>query len=66
MTGTLNELSRDEAKILIKKMGGTVSASVSKNTDYVLVGGSPGSKYDEAVKLGIKIIDEAEFKKMLN
>jgi len=66
LTGTLNELSRDEAKILIKKIGGTVSASVSKNTDYVLVGGSPGSKYDEAVKLGIKIIDEAEFKKMLN
>jgi DNA ligase (NAD+) len=65
LTGTLNEFSRDEAKALIKKGGGSVAASVSKNTDYVLAGDSPGSKYDEAIKLGVKIITEAEFKKML-
>lgn len=61
ITGTLETLSRDEAKVLIKKNGGKVASSVSKNTDYVVVGDNPGSKYDEAVKLGVKILTEQEF-----
>ncbi len=65
LTGTLVDFSRDEAKSLIKKGGGSVSSSVSSNTDYVLAGENPGSKYTDAQKLGIKIITEAEFKKML-
>lgn len=65
LTGTLNEFSRDEAKALIKKGGGSVASSVSKNTDYVLAGDNPGSKYTDAQKLGVKIITEPEFKKML-
>lgn len=60
LTGTLSGLSRDEAKALIKKNGGKVSSSVSKATDYVVVGDDPGSKYDEAVKLGIKILREKD------
>jgi DNA ligase (NAD+) len=65
LTGTLPTLSRDEAKSMIKKAGGKVSSSVSKNTDYVLVGDDPGSKYDDAVKLGLKILDEKGFKDLL-
>jgi DNA ligase (NAD+) len=65
ITGTLETLSRDEAKALIKKHGGKVSSSVSKNTDYVLAGEAPGSKYDEAQKLGVKIIDESGLTKMV-
>jgi DNA ligase (NAD+) len=51
--------------VLIKKHGGKVSSSVSKNTDYVLAGEAPGSKYDEAQKLGVKIIDEKDLEKLL-
>lgn len=58
LTGTLPTLSRDEAKDLIKKHGGKVSSSVSKSTDYVLAGDNPGSKYDDALKLGVKVIEE--------
>lgn len=65
LTGTLSKLSRDDVKVLIKKNGGSVAPSVSKNTDYVLSGDSPGSKYADAQKLGVKIIDEVEFNKML-
>ncbi len=65
LTGTLPTLSRDEAKKMIQDNGGKVSGSVSKNTNYVLAGDSPGSKYDEAQKLGVKIIDEEAFLKML-
>ena len=60
LTGTLPTLSRDEAKEKIKSLGGKVSSSVSSKTDYVVVGDEPGSKYDEAVKLGINILDENE------
>lgn len=60
-TGTLPTLSRDEAKARVKALGGKVVSSVSKNTDYVVAGEDPGSKYDEAQKLGVDIIDEAEF-----
>jgi DNA ligase (NAD+) len=65
LTGTLPTLSRDEAKKIIIAHGGKVSGSVSKNTSYVLAGESAGSKLDEAEKLGVKIIDEETFLKMM-
>jgi DNA ligase (NAD+) len=64
LTGTLPTLSRDEVKELIRKSGGDVSSSVSKKTDYVVAGESAGSKLDEAQKLGVTVIDEAEFLKL--
>lgn len=64
LTGTLPTLDRDEAKEIIRSLGGEVSSSVSKATDYVLAGENPGSKYEKAIELGVKIITEAEFKKM--
>jgi hypothetical protein len=63
LTGTLKSLSRDEAKKLIKENGGDVSSSVSKNTSFVLVGENPGSKYDEAIRLGVKVLKEGDFLK---
>jgi len=66
LTGTLPTLSRDEASELIRKAGGNVVGSVSKNTDYVLAGESPGSKLDKAKELGIPVIDEAQFRAMLD
>ncbi len=65
LTGTLSSMSRDEAKKKIISNGGRVSSSVSPKTDYVLLGENPGSKYDEAMKLGVKIINEEEFNKMI-
>lgn len=65
LTGTLPTLSRDEASARIRQAGGTVSGSVSKNTDYVLAGDSAGSKLDKARALGIRILDEAEFLKLI-
>lgn len=61
LTGALKHLSRDEAGELIKERGGKVSGSVSKNTDYVVVGEEPGSKYDKAKELKIQILSEQEF-----
>ncbi len=66
LTGTMETMSRDEAKEKIRALGGEVSSSVSKNTDYVVAGETPGSKYDKALSLGIKIIDEKEFKKLIS
>lgn len=65
LTGGLKHYAREKANALIVSLGGNVSSSVSKNTDYVLAGKEPGSKYDKAVALGIKIIDESEFEKMI-
>jgi DNA ligase (NAD+) len=65
LTGTLPSMTRDEASAKIEALGGHVSGSVSKKTDYVLAGTEAGSKLDKAKELGVKIIDEAEFKKML-
>ena len=65
LTGSLRELTRSEAGTFIKKRGGRVSGSVSKKTDFVLVGEDPGSKYSKAKDLGITILDEASFQKML-
>ena len=65
LTGGMLSLTRDEAKQKIRDAGGDVSSSVSKETDYVVAGGEAGSKLDKAIKLGIKIIDEQEFLKMM-
>ncbi len=64
LTGTLS-ISREEAKKIIQQNGGKVSSSVSAKTDYVLVGENPGSKADEAEKLGVKILSEEAFLKMV-
>lgn len=66
LTGTLSSYSREEASTLIKERGGKVSGSVSAKTDYLLLGEEPGSKYEKAKKLGVKIVSEEEFKKMLD
>src|SRR6266498_449580 len=63
LTGTLDSMSREQAKDRIRELGGNVSSSVSKETDYVVVGAEPGSKFDRAQKLGVTILDEAEFLK---
>jgi DNA ligase (NAD+) len=65
LTGTLPSMTRDEATEKIETLGGHVSSSVSKKTDYVLAGAEPGSKLDKAKELGVKSIGEAEFRKML-
>ena len=66
LAGELARLRRDEAKERIRDSGGDISESVSKGTDYVVVGSEPGSKYDRARQLGVKIIKEKEFLKMLS
>ena len=66
VTGTLETLTRDEAKESIELRGGKTSSSVSKKTDVVVVGENPGSKYDKAVNLNIEIWNEEEFLKKLN
>ena len=65
ITGTLN-IKRDELKDLIIASGGKVIDSVSKKTDYLVLGENPGSKYDKAVKLGISILNEEEILNMFN
>lgn len=65
LTGTMEMYSRDEAKSLIEILGGRVSNSVSKKTDYVVAGVAAGTKLDKAHELGITILDEAEFKNLL-
>ncbi|MGC0773789.1 MAG: NAD-dependent DNA ligase LigA [Candidatus Acidiferrum sp.] len=64
-TGGLANRSREEAGELVQQNGGKVSSSVSKKTDYVVVGTDPGSKYDKAKELGVPILTEAEFERLL-
>jgi DNA ligase (NAD+) len=64
-TGELKSLSRPEAKERVLGLGAKASESVSKNTDYVVVGEQPGDKYDKAKKLGVKILNEPEFLRMI-
>ncbi len=65
LTGALDSLTREEAKAKILALGGKVSESVSRKTDYLIVGSEPGSKYEKAKKLGIKILTEKEFLEMI-
>ncbi|HEY2463696.1 MAG TPA: NAD-dependent DNA ligase LigA [Steroidobacteraceae bacterium] len=65
LTGTLSSLTRDEATDAIQRLGGKVSGSVSKKTDYVVAGAEAGSKLKKAAQLGIEILDEAGFLKLL-
>lgn len=65
LTGTLDSLEREAAKDKIRALGGQASESVSKETDYVVAGANPGSKLNKAKKLGVKVIKEEEFLKMI-
>jgi DNA ligase (NAD+) len=65
LTGELSGFTRDEAKDIIRREGGNIASSVSKKTDYVVAGKDPGSKYDKAKRLGVKIIGQKEFKQLI-
>ncbi|HTX94593.1 MAG TPA: NAD-dependent DNA ligase LigA [Mycobacterium sp.] len=65
VTGSLTGFSRDDAKEAILARGGKAASSVSKKTDYVVAGDAPGSKYDKAVELGVPILDEEGFRRLL-
>jgi DNA ligase (NAD+) len=65
LTGTLEDLTREEAAALIKSAGGKVVNSVSKNTDYVIAGDNPGSKLAKAEELGTEVLDEAGLKELV-
>lgn len=60
-TGTLSKMSRDEAKKIVRDLGGKISGSVSKETDFVVAGENPGSKYNDAKKISVKILSEDQF-----
>ncbi|HIE43470.1 MAG TPA: NAD-dependent DNA ligase LigA, partial [Candidatus Omnitrophica bacterium] len=64
-TGELEGFKRAEAKRLVENLGGRVTSTVSSNTDYVVVGANPGSKFDDAKRLGITILDEESFKDLI-
>jgi len=66
ITGTMEKMSRELAKEKIISLGGEISEAISKNTDYLVLGDNPGSKYEKARELGIRIIKEKEFLKMIN
>jgi len=64
-TGALSSFDRKEAEFLVNRLGGKASSNVSRKTDYVVVGDSPGSKHDKAVELGITILSEEQFARMV-
>ena len=61
LTGTMAKMTRDEAEDKIRELGGKISGSVSKNTNYVVAGENPGSKLDKAKELGVRVVGESEF-----
>lgn len=65
LTGELSSFTRDEAKDIIRRKGGEISSSVSKKTSYIVVGENPGSKYEKAKSLGVEILDEEDFRKLI-
>ena len=65
-TGELKDFTRSQAEAKVKALGAKASNSISKKTDYVVAGPGAGSKHEKAVKLGVKIVDEAGFKKLVN
>jgi DNA ligase (NAD+) len=66
ITGTLDSMSREAAKLRIEALGGKVTNSLSSKTDFLVVGESPGSKLDKATKLGVATLDEGAFTKLLS
>ncbi len=66
LTGTLNQYSRQQATQLIEDLGGIVTSSVSKNTNYLIYGEKPGSKLDKAKKLNVVTLTEEDFSKLIN
>jgi len=64
-TGGLDQLTRDEAAKLVEERGGTISSTVSRKTSYVVAGREPGSKLDQAKKLGVAILSEEDFATLL-
>jgi DNA ligase (NAD+) len=65
LTGTLESMSREEAKAAVERRGGRVAGSVSRKTDFVVAGADAGTKLKKAQDLGVKVIDEAAFRDML-
>ncbi|KKS91849.1 MAG: ligase protein, partial [Parcubacteria group bacterium GW2011_GWE2_43_12] len=65
-TGTLTNLTRQQVGEIIRQQGGSTSESVSAQTDYVVAGENPGSKMTKAKKLGVKVLSEDDFNKLVN
>ncbi len=65
-TGELKSITRTQASAQVRKLGGDIASSVSKNTDFVVAGDSPGSKYTKAVNLGVKILSEQQFSLLIS
>ncbi len=66
ITGTLDNYSRQDVVNILESYGGTVTTSVSKNTDYLIYGSKPGSKYEKAKSLGVQTLDESKFKELIS